>query len=102
MGNGYKIEWSELAQRDFDQIIDYLLKNWTEKEVRNFVYSIDKSIETISSSPGLFPLTFHKVGLRRCVVSKRHIIYYYVKDNTIYIVTLWDTRRNPETLAKLF
>ena len=32
-----KIEWSIKAERTFDKIIDFILKNWSEKEVKKFL-----------------------------------------------------------------
>jgi plasmid stabilization system protein ParE len=37
MRSGYKILWSDRAVFDLQNILNYLLNKWTEKEVRNFV-----------------------------------------------------------------
>lgn len=57
MRSGYRIQWPERAIFDLQNIIDYLLYKWTEKEVRNFVRKLDKRLELISINPRLFHKT---------------------------------------------
>ena len=39
-----KVIWSSRAIASFDKIIDYLEKEWTEKDVRNFIFKTQKTI----------------------------------------------------------
>ena len=32
-----KIIWSSRAEKGYDQIVSYLIDNWTEKEVKMFI-----------------------------------------------------------------
>lgn len=57
MKNGYKLLWSERALSDLKNIVDYLLENWTEKELKNFARSLDKRLEIILFNPRIFPKT---------------------------------------------
>ena len=36
------IKWADEAKKTFDKNINYLLKEWTEKEIRNFVKQTNK------------------------------------------------------------
>jgi hypothetical protein len=36
--------------------------------------------------------------IRRCLVSKQNAIYYRIIENTVEILTIHDTRRNPDNL----
>lgn len=94
MSSGCKIEWSARAADDFEQIIRYLSENWNEREIRKFVRQIDKNINYIQTSPLIFPGTSYRPGLRRCVISKIHTLYYLVQNRTIYLITIWDNRRD--------
>ena len=49
-----KIRWSPEAEATFSFIISYLEKEWSEKEVRNFVAKTNKVIKRISCNPKLF------------------------------------------------
>ncbi|MDL2211216.1 type II toxin-antitoxin system RelE/ParE family toxin [Bacteroides sp. OttesenSCG-928-M17] len=84
MSNGYNVEWSELAVNDFNEIIQYLSKHWGENEIRSFVRTINGQIETIRSTPNLYPSTSYRIGLRRCVASKPYYILYCKRENNIY------------------
>jgi plasmid stabilization system protein ParE len=37
-----QIRWNRLASQDYYDNIDYLLKNWTEKEAQNFIDEVDE------------------------------------------------------------
>ncbi|MBX3009840.1 MAG: type II toxin-antitoxin system RelE/ParE family toxin [Melioribacteraceae bacterium] len=98
MRSGYRIQWSDRAIFDLQNIIDYLLYKWTEKEVRNFVRKLDKRLELISINPRLFPKTSKRKNVRRSVLTKHTVIYYETSTDTIKIVTLFDTRQDPKKL----
>lgn len=97
MRNISKIIWSEEAVNNLRYIIDYLEHNWTEREVRKFVHKLEKLIDTIKNQPFAFPAS-KKMGIRRAVLTRQTAIYYEIFNDTIKIVTLFDTRRNPAKL----
>jgi hypothetical protein len=39
-----------------------------------------------------------KRKIRRCLITKQNALYYRIADNTVQIITIHDTRRNPNTL----
>ncbi len=45
------IEWTLEAEKQLDDIIEYLESNWTEREIRNFFRKLEKALEVISSKP---------------------------------------------------
>lgn len=98
MKNGYKLLWSERALSDLKNIVDYLLENWTEKELKNFARSLDKRLEIISFNPKIFPKTRKRREIRKSVLTKHTVIYYETSDKVITIVTLFDPRQNPNKL----
>lgn len=98
MRSGYRILWSDRATSDLQNIIDYLLNKWTEKEVRNFVKKLDNRLELISINPRLFPKTNKRKNVRRSVLTKQTVIYYETSNDIIKIVTLFDPRQNPKKL----
>ncbi len=98
MRSGYRIQWSDRAIFDLQNIIDYLLYKWTEKEVRNFVRKLDKRLELISINPRIFPKTNKRKNVRRSVLTKHTVIYYETSTDTIKIVTLFDPRQDPKKL----
>lgn len=98
MQSGYKLFWSARALNDLQNIINYLSKKWTQKEIRNFARSLDKRLELISYNPKLFSKTAKRKDIRRSVLTKHTVIYYQVKGSSVTIVTLFDPRQHPKKL----
>ena len=100
MKNGFEIEWTFEAEQNLNAIFDYLEATWTEREIRIFAQKLEVNLEIISEHPTIFPHYDAATNIRRCVLSQQTTIYYcYVpKDNKIVILTLFDNRRNPDTL----
>jgi plasmid stabilization system protein ParE len=72
--------------------------HWSEKVKSEFIEKFDRSIEIIRAQPEIFPVSKKGKLLRKCVVSKQTIIYYRFNTKQIDIVTIFDTRQNPEKL----
>tara|TARA_R110002049_G_scaffold274592_1_gene452513 strand:+ start:1072 stop:1308 length:237 start_codon:yes stop_codon:yes gene_type:complete len=70
MKSGYKVLWTDHALSELKETIDYLEKNWTERELSNFSAKLDHTIELISKTPELFPSSFEKIEIRKAVVEK--------------------------------
>lgn len=98
MKSGFSIRWTQQAVYDLENIIGYLLHHWSEKEVRDFVETLDQRIALISSNPRLFPKTQIRPNVRRSVLSKHTVIYYETLFRTVRILTLFDPRRAPSKL----
>lgn len=47
----YKISWTEEAIRNLEEIINYLLTHWTQREVDNFKAALAKQIDQIKKIP---------------------------------------------------
>lgn len=96
MKSGYNILWTNHAISELKETIDYLEKNWTKKELRNFSAKLDHIIELISKSPEMFPNSYEKKGIRKAVVEKHNNLYYRIIENSIEIVSLFSNRKNPD------
>jgi len=75
MKNTYKLIWSEEALNNLKNIIEYLEKRWTEKEIKKFAKILDKRLEIIESNPFLFAKNDKLNGLRKSVLTKHTSIY---------------------------
>lgn len=96
------VEWSREAQANLDSIITYLENEWkwTEKEVRNFSERLEKQLPVILETPGVYKNSLRKPGLRECQITKHNTLFYTYDDQTLYIVTVFDNRQDPERLEK--
>ena len=61
MKSGYKILWSDHAIFELKETIEYLENKWTEKELRTFSAKLGHTIELISKSPEIFPISIEKI-----------------------------------------
>lgn len=96
MKSGYKILWSDHAIFELKETIEYLENKWTEKELRTFSAKLDHTIELISKSPEIFPISIEKNNIRKAVVEKHNNLYYRINKNTIEIISLYANRKNPK------
>ncbi|WP_431137622.1 type II toxin-antitoxin system RelE/ParE family toxin [Psychroserpens mesophilus] len=96
MKNGFKIVWTEHALSELEKTIEFLEKNWTERELRIFATKLDHTIELISKSPELFPSSLEKSDIRKAVVEKHNNLYYRINDKSIEIISLFSNRQNPK------
>jgi plasmid stabilization system protein ParE len=89
------------AEMHLNNIYDFI-KVKSEKSAINLYNNILDEIERLRFFPQIaaiesilsdFPETF-----RSLVVKKTYKVIYFVKNETIYIVAIWDCRQNPNTL----
>ncbi len=100
MKSGYKLFWSESAILDLENILGYLLNIWSESVAANFSKKLENRLELLKYSPNIFPLVDKRNTVRKSVLTKHIVIYYEVSGERINILTLFDTRQNPEQLKK--
>ena len=98
MKSTYKIIWTDESLDGLKSIIEYLEERWTKREIKKFAKLVEKQISLIQNNPKLFPLSSRSNQVRRSVLSKQTTIYYKIVDNNVYIVSLFDNRRNPNSL----
>jgi plasmid stabilization system protein ParE len=90
-----EVIWTPTAQKTFNQVIDYLNEKWTESEIINFVSSTDRIVDYIVQNPKMFRKT-NKKNIHEAVVTPHNLLIYKIYPTRIYLVTFWDTRRNPK------
>ncbi len=96
MKSGYKILWTDHALSELQKIIEYLEDNWTEKELKIFARTLDHTVELISKNPDLFQTSKEKTNVRWAVILTHNSLYYRTRENTVEILSLFDTRQNPK------
>jgi len=95
-----KVFLSELAESKLLKLSEYLLENWSLKTRDKFIEKLSEKINQISSQPDSCPKSFEFKGLYKCVVTKQTTYYYRISTNLneIEIITIFDTRQNPDKL----
>ena len=93
-----KIRLSGRAKKQLDTLLIYLENEWSVKIKNNFILKIEESFKLIQGHPDSFPASEKIKGLRKCVVTKQTTFYYKYSETTIDIITLFDNRRNPQSM----
>jgi plasmid stabilization system protein ParE len=101
MKSGYSIIWSDEAKSNLLGLIEYFKLQWTEKELRAFFQKFEKTLELISKNPQLFSPSVKRKNVRKCVFSKQTSIYYKIENSKVYLIALFDNRKNPKQLKKV-
>ncbi|SFT53988.1 Plasmid stabilization system protein ParE [Lishizhenia tianjinensis] len=89
---------SELAESQLLDLLDYLIYKWGVKVRDNFLTKLDLKIKQISKHPYSCPESKEFGNLFKCVVTKQTTFFYRVdkEQEEIEIITVFDTRRDPE------
>jgi len=96
----YKIHWTRESIRNLEQILDYLINKWTQREVDNFKQKLSEQLDLIADNPYMFPISRYNGRLRKAVLSKQTTVYYEVKENTIYIAYQFVNRQDSNKLRE--
>lgn len=92
-----QIVWNRRASEAFDNIVNFLEKNISEKEAAKFVIRVDNLLEKLSQYPEIGRKTKHKKTIRHYRIDKNRKLYYRKKGKKIIIVLIFDERRNPDS-----
>ncbi|MEJ5963671.1 type II toxin-antitoxin system RelE/ParE family toxin [Pedobacter immunditicola] len=90
----YAIIWSPTAQLTYFEILNYLVENWTEKELIAFVNRTEIAIHHIATNPLLFPYS-KESDTHKCVIVKQVSLIYRINSTAIELLVFWDNRQDP-------
>jgi len=92
-----KIIWSRRAEQGYDSITNYLIENWTEREVKLFLQEISKFLELLSENPRMLQRSKGRKNLYRGPINRLTIITYrlYPRKRVIEIVNIRSVRQKP-------
>jgi len=86
--------WTLEAERTFNDIIDYLIKKWSQNDANNFVDLTMNVINLISRHPKMFRKV-NQSGMHEALITKHQLLIYQIYDEKIVLFAFWDTRKNP-------
>ena len=92
-----KIIWSPQALSTYIAILEYLEKEWSDKEVNNFISRVNEKLALLITQPRLGRITNKKTNLYRTVLHKRVTLVYVYQPNKkeIELVTFWNNWNDP-------
>ena len=92
------IIWSPQADKDLEEILDYLAEEWENSVSLKFLDLVDILLKQIAINPKQFPLINKSLNIRKCVITKHNTLFYRNKRTVIEVVRIYDTRQDPEKL----
>ena len=97
-----KVFLSELAESKLLKLNDFLIENWSIKVRNDFIKKFTSKVMQISEQPESCPKSLVFNGIYKCVVTKQTSFYYRINfnKNEIEIITVFDSRQNPNKLKK--
>jgi len=90
-----------LAEINYEGVVKYLVNNWSTRVAENFITRFEKICELLVENPGIFPYYNKAQKIQKCVLTKHNVIYFKSTPNAIKILTIFDTRQNPDKLAAI-
>jgi len=94
----YSVVFSERASAELTRILKYIEEGWSYKTANEFSFKVDEKINNLITNPFIYPAYKSKKFLRRCVITEQISMYYRIKNSEIEVITLFDTRQNPQKL----
>jgi plasmid stabilization system protein ParE len=93
----YKIIWSPEALETFNDIVEYLNKTFTQKEVAKFVGIVNRRLLLLQTLPQTFRSAARTSKRRKTVIHKRTILFYKIreKNKEVELLYFFNTRQNP-------
>ncbi len=96
----FEIKWTPRALASYGNNIAYLEREWSEKDIINFVNAVDEKIKLAALFPELFVTTNRRKGVHKVVINKQVVLFYRVRKafNQIELLLFWNTHQNPDNI----
>ena len=100
-----KVKVSERAKYNRNQIAAYIFRTFGEKALLDFRKAYKEAKRFIAEHPNggtdADQLSDEQHKYQYTVINGLSIMLYRVEEETIYVVDLWDTRKQPPTVVRL-
>lgn len=88
-----RVDLSDRARKDIEQIASYLSENWSEQVKMNFLVSLTNKMNLIGQMPYLYKSSQKQPDVRECVLNKHTVLFYRIAENSVEIITIRSTRQ---------
>ena len=95
-----KIRLSRLAAFKIERLLDYLEVEWSKSVRKKFLLELKTRLDRASTQPLAFPKSQLNTKLRKLVLTKLSTLLFTVQKDTLFVVTLFDSRQDPIEMEK--
>jgi plasmid stabilization system protein ParE len=92
----YRIIVKKRFTNKVKKILAYLEKEWSHKVATEFLLKIDRRIELLARQPYVGVTSLHIKDVRGLLITRHNRLYYKIKDDSVIILNMFDTRMNPK------
>ena len=89
-----EVIWTPRAEEDLLNVCSYLDRVWGERVKMAFLSEVDEVVECIRTFPNIFRSS-GRADIREALVTRHNLLFYRITGDRIYLLTLWDTRQDP-------
>jgi plasmid stabilization system protein ParE len=94
-----RIKWNKLAREDYYGNIDYLIRQWSEKEAQNFIDEVYEILFILKHGKVDYQETNYP-GIRRCVIRPQITLFYKIIDKQhIELLRFWNNNQDDKRLT---
>ncbi len=96
-----KVVWSENAKQD---LLNYKQnsKIISSNKINSYINNLIEYVDSLNTFYELGKFLFNKNGyIIRQLIYNNHKIFYAIKENTVYILLVSHTSRNPQEIIKV-
>ena len=97
MEKGFEILWTDLALEELSETVEYLKREFSQKEIDNLGDEIERITSIISQNPNIFPNS-DRLQTRKAVILKFNTLYYRIMNDKIEIVSFFLNRQSPDKM----
>ena len=91
-----KIVWSKRASLKFDNIITYLIEEWSENSAKQFIGKVFDFLEILSEFPEIGSVENKEKNIRGFTIVKQVNLYYRIQNDKIILILFFDNRQHPK------
>lgn len=87
---------TDTAKADIEYIASFLQETYSNKVKVDFLVKLSEKLIFIEKMPFMYAPSVKNLQVRKCVIHKNAACFYEVSEKQIYILSVIDTRINPE------
>jgi plasmid stabilization system protein ParE len=95
-----KLVWTEKAQRRIGEVLEYIEREFGAKARQIFIEKTQDFTRILIEFPEMGTLEIKEKNVRGFQLTNQTRVFYRVKKNCIIILTLIDSRQNPQKRPK--
>ena len=93
-----RVIWTQKAQIDYDNSIEYLLNEWSEKVAQNFINQVSLTLQLLVINPFLYQQSDFQ-DIRKAFITKQITFFYKPEAERIVLLRFWNNSAPIENLT---